>query len=131
MRIYSCVFSGLLLTQSVTMPLWGRFSDLCGRRSIYLAGLATFLAGSALSGAAQDMAQLVVFRMVQGAGAGALMTLGYTIIAELFGLERRARMQGDNSSIWGLGTSLGPSDGRGVTESARLLSGFLIPLPIR
>src|SRR5881409_1851792 len=88
-RIYSWVFSGFLLTQTVTMPLWGRFSDLYGRRPVYLAGLATFLAGSALSGASQNMVQLIVFRMVQGLGAGALMTLGYTIIGELFGLERR------------------------------------------
>src|SRR3989442_9238766 len=129
MRIYSCVFSGLLLTQSVTMPLWGRFSDLCGRRSIYLAGLATFLAGSALSGAAQDMAQLVVFRMVQGAGAGALMTLGYTIIAELFGLERRARMQGYISGIWGLASLIGPWVGGVLTDHVSWRWVFYINLP--
>jgi len=70
LHVYSWVFSGFLLTQTVTMPLWGRCSDLYGRRRVYLAGLATFLIGSALSGAAQDMAQLIVFRMVQGAGAG-------------------------------------------------------------
>ena len=90
--VYSWVFSGFLLTQTVTMPLWGRFSDLYGRRSVYLVGLTIFLVGSALSGAAQDMVQLIVFRAVQGLGAGSLMTLGYTIIAELFGLERRAKI---------------------------------------
>src|SRR2546428_787103 len=128
-RIYSWVFSGFLLTQTVTMALWGRFSDLYGRRSIYLAGLATFLAGSALSGAAQDMAQLVVFRMVQGAGAGALMTLGYTIIAELFGLERRARMQGYISGIWGLASLIGPWVGGVLTDHVSWRWVFYINLP--
>src|SRR5439155_938172 len=100
-QIYSWVFSGFLLTQTVTMPLWGRFSDLYGRRPVFLIGLATFLGGSALSGTAQSMAQLIVFRMVQGLGAGSLMTLGYTIIGELFGLERRAKLQGWISGVWG------------------------------
>jgi MFS family permease len=77
-HIYSWVFSGFLLTSTVTMPLWGRLSDLFGRRPIYLTGLAIFLGGSALSGAAQNMGQLIVFRMVQGIGAGSLMTLGMT-----------------------------------------------------
>ena len=76
LHVYSWVFSGYLLTQTVTMPLWGRFSDLYGRRPVYLVGLATFLAGSALSGTAQPMTQLIVFRMVQGLGAGSLLTLG-------------------------------------------------------
>ena len=61
---------GFLLTSTVTMPLWGRLSDLLGRRRVYLGGLAIFLVGSALSGLAQDMAQLIAFRMLQGLGAG-------------------------------------------------------------
>ena len=129
-RIYSWVFSGFLLTQTVTMPLWGRFSDLYGRRSVYLVGLATFLVGSALSGAAQDMMQLIVFRMIQGLGAGALMTLGYTIIGELFGLERRARMQGYISSVWGVASLLGPWVGGMLTDHISWRWVFYINLPI-
>jgi EmrB/QacA subfamily drug resistance transporter len=129
-RIYSWVFSGFLLTQTVTMPLWGRFSDLYGRRSVYLIGLATFLVGSALSGAAQDMVQLIVFRMIQGLGAGALMTLGYTIIGELFGLERRARMQGYISSVWGVASLLGPWVGGMLTDHVSWRWVFYINLPI-
>src|SRR2546422_975722 len=128
-RIYSWVFSGFLLTQTVTMPLWGRFSDLYGRRPVYLAGLTIFLAGSALSGAAQDMVQLIVFRMVQGLGAGALMTLGYTIIAELFGLERRAKMQGYISSVWGLASLIGPWVGGLLTDHVSWRWVFYINLP--
>ena len=128
-KIYSWVFSGFLLTQTVTMPLWGRFSDLYGRRSVYLTGLATFLIGSALSGASQNMMQLILFRMVQGLGAGALMTLGYTIIGELFGLERRARMQGYISSVWGVASLMGPWAGGLLTDHASWRWVFYINLP--
>ncbi len=128
-RIYSWVFSGFLLTQTVTMPLWGRFSDLYGRRPVYLVGLATFLVGSALSGASQNMVQLILFRMVQGLGAGALMTLGYTIIGELFGLERRARMQGYISSVWGLASLMGPWAGGLLTDHVSWRWVFYLNLP--
>jgi EmrB/QacA subfamily drug resistance transporter len=128
-RIYSWVFSGFLLTQTVTMPLWGRFSDLYGRRPVFLAGLATFLVGSALSGAAHSMVQLILFRMVQGLGAGALMTLGYTIIGELFGLERRARMQGYISSVWGVASLMGPWAGGLLTDHVSWRWVFYINLP--
>ena len=112
------------------MPLWGRFSDLYGRRPIYLTGLMTFLIGSALSGAAQNMGQLIVFRMIQGLGAGALMTLGYTIIGELFGLERRARMQGYISSVWGVASLIGPWVGGMLTDYVSWRWVFYINLPI-
>ena len=115
-RFYSWVFSGYLLTQTVSMPLWGRFSDLYGRRPVYLAGLATFLVGSALSGTSQDMAQLIAFRMIQGLGAGSLMTLGYTIIGEIFGLERRAKLQGYLSGVWGVASMVGPPLGGLLTD---------------
>jgi len=128
-RIYSWAFSGFLLTQTVTMPLWGRFSDLYGRRPVYLVGLATFLVGSALSGASQNMVQLILFRMVQGLGAGALMTLGYTIIGELFGLERRARMQGYISSVWGLASLMGPWAGGLLTDHVSWRWVFYLNLP--
>lgn len=107
-RIYSWVFSGFLLSSTVTMPLWGWLADQYGRRRTYLAGLALFMIGSALAGLAQTMGQLVVFRAVQGLGAGSLITIGMTIIADLYGLERRARMQGYFSGVWGLASLLGP-----------------------
>jgi len=74
LSIYSWVFSGFLLTSTVTMPLWGRLSDLYGRRPMYLGGLTIFLVGSALSGAAQNMTELIALRMLQGLGAGSLST---------------------------------------------------------
>ncbi len=128
-RFYSWVFSGYLLTQTVTMPLWGRFSDIYGRRPVFLLGLATFLVGSALSGTAQDMGQLIVFRMIQGLGAGSLMTLGYTIIGEVFGLERRAKLQGYLSGVWGVASMVGPPVGGLLTDHASWRWVFFMNLP--
>ena len=128
-QIYSWVFSGFLLTSTVTMPLWGRISDLFGRRTVYLTGLSVFLLGSALSGLSHDMTQLIVFRMVQGLGAGSLMTLGMTIIGELFGLEQRARMQGYVSAMWGVASLLGPLLGGVLTDLASWRWVFYVNLP--
>jgi EmrB/QacA subfamily drug resistance transporter len=128
-HIYSWVFSGFLLTSTVTMPLWGRLSDVMGRRPIYLIGLTIFLAGSALSGAAQDMGQLIAFRMLQGVGAGSLLTLGMTIVGELFGLEQRAKMQGYVSAMWGVASLLGPLLGGLLTDHASWRWVFYINLP--
>jgi EmrB/QacA subfamily drug resistance transporter len=129
LEIYSWVFSGFLLTSTVTMPLWGRLSDLYGRRPIFLTGLVLFLGGSALSGAAHSMTQLIVFRMVQGLGAGCLMPIGMTVIGELFGLERRAKMQGYISGVWGVASLLGPLIGGILTDHASWRWVFYINLP--
>ena len=129
LEIYSWVFSGFLLTSTVTMPLWGRLSDLYGRRRIFLTGLTLFLAGSALSGAAHSMTQLIVFRMLQGLGAGALMPIGMTVVGELFGLERRAKMQGYISGVWGVASLLGPLIGGLLTDHASWRWVFYINLP--
>ena len=129
LEIYSWVFSGFLLTSTVTMPLWGRLSDQLGRRRVFLGGLTIFLVGSALSGLAQTMTQLIAFRMLQGLGAGSLMTLGMTVIGELFGLERRARMQGYISGVWGVASLCGPLIGGLLTDHVSWRWVFYINLP--
>src|SRR5215210_6806417 len=88
---YSWVFAAYLLTSTASVPIWGRLSDLYGRRRLYLAGIFVFIAGSALSGAATTMTQLIVFRAIQGLGAGAVIPLSMTIVGELYALEERAR----------------------------------------
>jgi EmrB/QacA subfamily drug resistance transporter len=128
-QIYSWVFSGFLLTSTVSMPLWGRLSDLYGRRPMYLIGLGTFLVGSALSGAAHDMTGLIVFRMLQGLGAGSLLTLGMTIVGDLFKLERRAKVQGYFSSVWGLASVLGPLLGGLLTDHVSWRWVFYVNVP--
>jgi EmrB/QacA subfamily drug resistance transporter len=129
LEIYSWVFSGFLLTSTVTMPVWGRLSDLLGRRRVFLGGLAIFLVGSALSGLAQSMAQLIAFRMLQGLGAGSLMTIGMTIVGELFGLERRAKMQGYISGVWGVASLCGPLLGGLLTDHVSWRWVFYVNLP--
>ncbi|MBI1737145.1 MAG: MFS transporter [Candidatus Rokubacteria bacterium] len=129
LAIYSWVFSGFLLTSTVTMPLWGRVSDLLGRRRVYLAGLVVFLVGSALSGAATTMVQLIVFRMLQGLGAGSLITLGMTVVGDLYGLERRAKMQGYISGVWGIASLVGPLIGGVLSDLASWRWVFYINVP--
>jgi len=128
-KIYSWVFSAFLLTSTVTMPLWGRLSDLFGRRPAYLLGLTIFLVGSALSGLAQSMGQLIGFRALQGLGAGSLITLGMTVLGDLYGLERRAKMQGYFSSMWGGAALVGPLLGGFLSDHVSWRCVFYINVP--
>ena len=126
---YSWVFSGYMLTSAVTMPLWGRLSDMYGRRRFYLLAVGFFLLGSALSGASQSMGQLIVFRAIQGVGAGGLLPLGMTMLGDLYTLRERARMQGLFSGVWGLASLLGPLTGGLVTEALSWRWVFYLNLP--
>ncbi|MDW8329561.1 MAG: MDR family MFS transporter [Candidatus Bipolaricaulota bacterium] len=129
LHIYSWVFSAYVLTSTVTVPIWGRLSDLYGRRPFVLAGIFIFLVGSALSGMATSMAQLVIFRAIQGLGAGALLPLGMTIIGEIYSLERRARMQGLFSGVWGVASIIGPLIGGFITDHLSWRWVFYINIP--
>ena len=112
---YSWVFSAYLLTSTVSIPLWGKLSDLYGRRRFYLWCVALFLVGSALSGAAQTMLQLILFRALQGVGAGGLLPLGMSVLGDLYTLEERGRMQGLLSGAWGVASIVGPLTGGYIT----------------
>src|SRR5215475_15471235 len=90
---YSWVFSAYIVTSTVTVPIWGKLSDLYGRRLLYQIGIGVFLLGTLLSGLSNSMAELIIFRAIQGLGAGALVPLGMTIIGDMFTLHERARMQ--------------------------------------
>jgi EmrB/QacA subfamily drug resistance transporter len=129
LHIYSWVFSAYILTSTVTVPLWGRLSDLYGRKRFILIGIAIFLIGSALSGTATSMAQLVLFRAIQGLGAGALLPLGMTIIGEIYSLEKRARMQGFFSGVWGFASIVGPLIGGFITDNLSWRWVFYINIP--
>lgn len=112
---YSWVFSIYMLTSTTTVPLYGKLSDLFGRRAVFFVAMGLFLIGSILSGLAQNMGQLIAFRALQGLGAGGLMPLAFIIIGDMLSFEQRARMQGLFSGVWGVAAIAGP-----------LLGGFLV-----
>ena len=113
---YSWVFSAYLLTSTASVPIWGRLSDLYGRRRMYLTGIAIFLAGSVLSGAATSMVQLIAWRALQGLGAGCIIPLSMTIVGELYTLQERPRTQALFSGVWGIASIAGPLVGGYITD---------------
>jgi EmrB/QacA subfamily drug resistance transporter len=127
---YSWVFSAYLLTSTASVPLWGRLSDLYGRRRVYLAAIGLFLVGSMLAGVSQSMLQLVLFRAAQGLGAGGLIPLALTIIGEIYTLAERIRMQAVFSSVWGVSSIAGPLVGGFITDSISWRWVFYLNLPI-
>jgi EmrB/QacA subfamily drug resistance transporter len=129
LEIYSWVFSAYLLTSTVTVPLWGKLSDLYGRRRFYVLCVALFFLGSIACGVAQSMGQLVAFRAIQGLGAGGLFSLGMTIIAELYTPVERARIQGYFSSVWGIASITGPFIGGFLTDTLSWRWVFYINAP--
>ena len=126
---YSWVFSAYLLTSTASVPIWGRFSDLYGRRRMYLTGVAIFLVGSMLSGAATSMTSLIVARAIQGLGTGAIIPLSMTIVGELYTLAERARTQALFSGVWGLASIAGPLAGGYITDTLSWRWVFYLNLP--
>ena len=112
---YSWVFSAFMLASTTTVPLYGKISDLYGRRKLYVFAMGLFLIGSILCGLANSMTALIFGRALQGVGAGGIMPLAFILIGEMFTLEQRARMQGLFSGVWGVSSIVGP-----------LLGGFLV-----
>src|SRR3954449_1730387 len=117
------------LAATVTIPLWGRASDLYGRKRLFQAAIAVFLLGSALSGVAQSLGQLIAFRGLQGLGAGGLMTLAMTIVADLVPPRERGRYQGYIQMVFVLASVAGPLLG-GVLSEVSWRWIFYVNLPI-
>jgi EmrB/QacA subfamily drug resistance transporter len=115
LEIYSWAFSIYMLTSTTSVPIYGKLSDIFGRRPVYGVAMLLFLLGSLLCGMAQSMEQLIAFRAVQGLGAGGVMPLTFIIIGDIFSFEQRAKMQGLFSGVWGVSSIVGP-----------LLGGFLV-----
>ncbi|KHE66832.1 MDR family MFS transporter [Halobacillus sp. BBL2006] len=109
--LYSWVFSAYLLTNAATVLLFGRLSDIFGRKPVFLIGIGLFLFGAALSALAPSMSVLIVARLIQGLGAGALMPIATTIVGDIYTKEERAKIQGYLASVWGISAVTGPALG--------------------
>src|SRR5947209_4428485 len=107
LQLYSWVFAAFLLTQTATTVVFGKLSDLKGRKVVMLAGIAIFLAGSLLCGFATSMPALIAFRLVQGVGAGAVQPVAMTIVGDLYSVHERGKVQGWLASIWAVSAILG------------------------
>lgn len=128
--LYAWVFSGFLLAEIATIPLWGRLADMFGRKRIFLTGMTIFLVGSALCGISQTMTQLVIFRAIQGLGAGCILPVAQTISADLYTMEQRARISAVYSGMFGLSSVLGPFLGGFLTDQLSWRWVFYVNLPI-
>ncbi|WP_344818698.1 MFS transporter [Microbacterium soli] len=105
------LFSAYLLAQAVSVPIYSRFADTVGRKPIILIGIALFLLGSALCGFAGSMLWLILFRIVQGLGAGAVTPMSMTIVGDIYTVAERAKVQGYIASVWGVSSVVGPALG--------------------
>jgi EmrB/QacA subfamily drug resistance transporter len=128
--LYSWVFTGYLLTGTTSVPIWGRLADLYGRRRVLLTGLCLFVAASLLCGLSTNMLALIVFRTLQGVGAGCLQPVTFTVVGDIFPLQQRARLQGFFSAMWALAAIFGPLLGALFVSTVGWRWIFGINLPI-
>src|ERR671934_2873219 len=126
----SWVVTAYLLAATVSMPLWGRVSDLYGRKRLFQGAILIFLVGSALSGASQTLGELIGFRALQGLGAGGLMTLAMAIVADIIAPRERGRYQGYIQMVFVLASVAGPLLGGLFTDAASWRWVFYVNVPI-
>lgn len=127
---FGWVFSIYLLTQAIIVPIYGRLADLWGRKRVFFIGTGLFLLGSVLCGFASSMAWLILFRAFQGLGAGAIMPLTSTIIADVYSPKERASVQGWLSSVWGVAAIVGPLTGAWLVQHFSWALIFWVNVPI-
>jgi len=111
LHLYSWVFSSFLLTQTAMTVVFGKLADIYGRKPMMLVGIGVFLTGTVLAGLAGSMMSMVVCRLIQGAGAGAIQPVGMTIVADLYPARERGKIQGYLASVWAISAVLGPVAG--------------------
>ena len=127
---YSWVFTAYLLASTVTVPIYGKLSDIYGRRLFFVSAMVIFLVGSALSGVSHNMTQLIVFRGIQGLGAGGLMPLAMAIIGDIFPPAQRAKWGAALTAIFGLSSIVGPSLGGIITDHFGWPWVFYVNMPV-
>ncbi|ANU10397.1 drug resistance MFS-type transporter [Planococcus antarcticus DSM 14505] len=127
---YSWVFSAYLLMSTVTVLIYGKLSDIFGRKRIFAIGMLLFLFGSLLCGFANSIEELIFYRFVQGMGAGAVMPIATTIVGDIYSREERAKVQGYLSSVWGISAVTGPAIGGILVATVGWEYVFWINLPL-
>ncbi|MCM8750347.1 MFS transporter [Thermomicrobiaceae bacterium CFH 74404] len=127
---YSWVFTAYMLASTVSIPIYGKLSDLYGRRVFFAGGMVIFLIGSALCGQAQDMTQLILFRGLQGLGAGAMMPIAIAIVGDIFPPAERGKWQGLMMAVFGLSSIVGPWLGGWLTDHWGWRWVFYVNMPV-
>lgn len=124
------VTSAYMIASVAGMPIWGKLSDMYGRKLFYLSGLGLFIVGSMLCGTAQDMSQLIFYRAIQGLGGGALMPIAFTIIFDIFPPAERGKVSGLFGAVFGLSAIFGPLLGAYLTDYASWRWVFYVNMPL-
>ena len=129
-QVYAWVFSAFLLTQTATTVLFGKLSDLYGRKPVMVAGLVVFLIGSVAAGFSWSMGSLIGFRLLQGLGAGAIQPVSMTIVSDLYTLDERRRTQSWMATVWGVSAVIGPLAGAFIVQHWAWAWVFWINVPL-
>jgi EmrB/QacA subfamily drug resistance transporter len=129
-NLYTWVVTIYLLASTVTVPIYGKLSDMYGRKPLLLVGVGLFLVGSALAGLSQNIEQLILFRGIQGLGAGALFPIALATIGDLYSAKERGRYQGLFGAVFGLSSLVGPALGGWLTDTFSWHLIFYVNIPI-
>jgi MFS family permease len=124
------LFSIFLLAQAVSVPIFAKFSDQVGRKPVLLVGVGTFVLGSVLCGLAWSMPALIIFRAVQGLGAGAIQPTALTIVGDIYSVAERAKVQGYVASVWAISAVVGPTLGGLFVDFASWRWIFFVNIPL-
>jgi EmrB/QacA subfamily drug resistance transporter len=127
---YAWVFTAYMLASTVTVPIYGKLSDVYGRRPFFLIGMVLFLLGSALSGTSQSMEQLIIYRAIQGLVAGAMMPITQSIVGDIFPPAQRGKWMGLMMAVFGLAAIVGPTAGGWITDNWGWRWIFYVNMPV-
>jgi MFS family permease len=130
LHLYSWVFASFLLAQTAMTVVFGKLSDLYGRKPVMFAGIAIFLVGSLLAGFSWSMPAMICFRLIQGVGAGAIQPVALTIVGDLYPARERGKVQGYLASVWAISAVLGPMIGALIVQKLSWGWIFWINVPI-
>ncbi|HEX3953957.1 MAG TPA: MDR family MFS transporter [Stellaceae bacterium] len=128
--LFSWVFAAYLLTMAVSIPVYGRLADVYGRKRVFFTGTGIFLVGTTLCGCARTMVALILFRALQGLGAGAIQPIASTVLGDIYSPAERARIQGYVSSVFGISAVIGPTLGAYLVQHLHWSLVFWVNLPI-